>query len=206
MSDSNTAVWLHGSMGTGKSYVTHTGIEDRKKLSASGSKFALAYFYFDGATRTEGGHHEISTLNILACLAKQIVAKASSKQLPEPILDLYDEEAHERSSPSESRCLKLLSDLCGRLSTLTLVFDGLDECPLAVQRDLLTKLQSIFSTSEATVKIFIASHKEGDILEMVNERFTTDIDITRWTEEAINKMVEIEVLASSKSCSQITLL
>jgi hypothetical protein len=197
--DSNTALWLHGSMGTGKSCVTYTAIEDRKKIcSASGSKFALAYFYFDGATKSVGGRYEMTTPNIFACLLKQIIAKANSEKLPEPLLELYENEAHERSGPSENDCLKLLSELCKCLSTVTFMFDGLDECPPVMQRNFLEKLRSIFDTSEATVKLFIASRKEGDIPDMLKHWFT-DIDITRWTKEAIDEMIQTEVLSSSKS-------
>lgn len=64
------------------------------------------------------------------------------------------------------------------------VFDGLDECPLPVQRDLLTKLQNITNSLEATVKTFIASRKEGDIADMVEEWFTGHVDITQCTEQA----------------------
>jgi hypothetical protein len=200
--DKNAALWLYGSMGTGKSSVTHTVIEDRKKLSAdSGPKFALAYFYFDGATRMEGGRYEINSLNILACLVKQAVAKASSQKLPEALLELYNKKVHERSGLTESQCLELLLELCGRLSTITVVFDGLDECPLPVQRDLLTKLRNISNSSEATVKIFIASRKEGDIADMVEEWFTGYIDITQCTEQAINEMIRAEVCAASMNAA-----
>jgi hypothetical protein len=197
--DSNTALWLHGSMGTGKSCATYTAIEDRRKIcSASGSRFALAYFYFDGATRSKGERYEMTTSNIFACLLKQIIAKANSEKLPEPLLKLYNNEAHERSGPSEDDCLKLLSELCKCLSTVTFMFDGLDECPPAMQRDFLEKLRSIFNTSEATVKLFIASRKEGDIPDMLKWWFA-DIDITQWTKEAIAEMIQTEVLTSSKS-------
>ena len=168
--DESSGLWLRGPMGTGKSYLAHAVIEDRKKsCSELGPSLALAYFYCDGAELKEDARHQLSSENILACITKQILMHVADTTLPEPAIKLYESNYQKTQKPTEVQCIKLISDVLAQLSVLTLILDGLDECPLPVQSKLLLVLQKVCDGSQALTKIFVSSRDEGDIKRMLGE-------------------------------------
>lgn len=113
-----------------------------------------------------GVRHQLNTENILACIALQIIMHGGSTHLPEPVIQLYKSHYQTTEGPTEAQCVELITNLSAQLSVLTVVLDGVDECPLAVQSELLLGLQQVCDALRAPAKIFISSRDEKLVLTL----------------------------------------
>jgi hypothetical protein len=117
------------------------------------------------------------------------------ERLPEAVIQLYEGKHQKASGPMANQCIDLLLSCSNQLSiiSITIILDGLDECPPAVQQDLLLILKDIFGEHNLVVKILIASRQEGYIENILDGWFAKHVNVVKHTEAAIKKMIDRKV-------------
>jgi hypothetical protein len=199
-SDDSDRIWLFGSMGTGKSFIAHEVIEDRKLACKElGWSFILAYFYCDAVNERKEERFELTTENIIACILKQVMISVKTTQLPQAACKLYEDHHDGARGPTESQCLDLLSAVANQLSMVTLVIDGLDECESSVQEELLQTLKTKLEFLQIPVKICISSRHEHGIEESLMDWVTNRVNIVDHSKAALHKMIEEKVKEASST-------
>ena len=156
----NSALWIYGIPGAGKTILSSLIIEELFSTKTSG----VAYFYCD--------YKNVDTqnqANVLGSLIGQLAL-----QSPEALIDAstFYEAHHPKGKPPSRPTAKQLGSLLQSLSknfaAATIVVDGLDECgsaPGIDRTELVRILSSLHDENAGSVRTLIVSRKEGDIHE-----------------------------------------
>jgi hypothetical protein len=151
---------------------------------------------------------------ILASLARQLSVDGPAQSLLQPSIQLYKEkevQGFASGSLSIKESCNLIVRLTERSSQTVLVIDALDECSPETRSDLLDALKAIIDASKKTVKIFISSRNDQDIvfhlthhpnLEISSDRNSNDI--TRFViKEAKRLIIAGKLLRHSTSRTEM---
>lgn len=122
---------------------------------------AVAYFYCD---RSEPERRDPS--EIMRAIIKQLSFNPRSNGFLAPIVDEYKKRQKTQASGSLmfKECHDILVQLLGFYSQTTIIIDALDESDPDKRTDLLHELQTLLSSSDNLVKIFVSSRDDGDIV------------------------------------------
>jgi hypothetical protein len=167
--------WLHGFMGSGKSWLAHAVIEDIKSnaISRNGA-VGLAYFYCDGSSVQEAS--DIANAeNILRCLAKQLSHVGNAGRLMDNLTTLY-QTTHQQGDISDKQCKALLQDLINESEKTVIIIDGLDECLEDVQSSLMTAIVSLTELCTSPLLTFISSRQTRFISDLFKDHDPTELD------------------------------
>lgn len=160
--EANSALWLYGIPGAGKTILSSAVIEEAKILAHQRPRHAIAYYYCEHRLKET---QQLS--NILGSMIKQLCA-GSDDAYDE--LDAFYTKYHEKSNhlvPASSEDLgKLLKRLSRHFECVMIVVDGLDECALPEERNLMLELFStLHAPDQGNIRAVYASRDEIDIRE-----------------------------------------
>ncbi|KAK7419209.1 hypothetical protein QQZ08_010978 [Neonectria magnoliae] len=174
--NSPAILWLQGSPGAGKTFLTSRVIDHvQAQLESSPNEEGFAYFY---CSRNE--EERRSPLSVLRSYVRQLSTSVRNPaHMRKPLRD-FCSEARLRGS-----------DL--GLDT-TLILDALDECDPTSRWQLVEMMQHLVSKSEQPRKIFISSRPDDDIKRYFTSRPNVEIkatdnqrDIETFVNEEIDK-------------------
>ncbi|KAH6880898.1 hypothetical protein BKA70DRAFT_187284 [Coprinopsis sp. MPI-PUGE-AT-0042] len=138
-------LWGFGNLGAGKTVLTSIVIQDLEdRPEAPEGPFCVCYIYFrnsvDPATEV---------CDLLEILVKQTVE--NHRSCLRLAYQLYTRHIYEQTRPTEVELLQLLQGFTERMAATFYVLEALNEAPVQLQFDLVTKLASL------NVKLFITS-------------------------------------------------
>jgi hypothetical protein len=152
-----TMLWLNGMAGTGKTAIASTFARNMEEQGILG-----ATFFID---RQEAQRRDLS--RIVQTLAYDL-AKNNHRQLEVVWTVLCNDPTFERLSYHEQMRLLIKNPLdVGRLETLVIVIDGLDECGASNVAALLKSL--VASLARHPIKLFVTSRNEVEIIGVFHD-------------------------------------
>ena len=190
-SSSPRTLWLHGFMGSGKSCLSHVVVEDFKAKTQDNVRQQLAFFYCDGTDKQTASEITDATI-ILRSLVKQLSSTSRTEELKTSIVRMYD-ELQGRADLNQNQSVQLLLDLIKDSTDTTFVIDGLDECPLPVQRNLMKSLKEILQRAVQTVWIFVASRRMANIRNLLEDVDPFEINVAEHNTADINNLITTRV-------------
>ncbi|KAM6484265.1 hypothetical protein HDV62DRAFT_389352 [Trichoderma sp. SZMC 28011] len=160
-SSCSSTLWLQGSIGAGKSYLTSKVIDryffDNEAQGKTDEGFAYFYCSRSDTTRRDPKSVYQSYIRQLSQLNHYPTGMHKN------IFDLYRKAKKEQRQLSMPECKAALSELLKSYPRTTLVLDALDECEVDARKEIVLVLRSLATDAERPVKIYIASRKEPDI-------------------------------------------
>ncbi|GLA54743.1 hypothetical protein AnigIFM63604_000889 [Aspergillus niger] len=176
-SSSSAVLWLRGSPGVGKTFLTSRVIDHvQDTLTRVPNDEGFAYFY---CNRTED--NRTRPLAVAQSYVRQLSAsasKSSSLYIQSRLRSTYRELRMSAEDLDFKRCRTLLTESLNLYPRTTLVLDAFDECDPASRGDLLQLFQDLLSSSTRPVKLFIASRPDGDVQQQVRSHANIDIQAT----------------------------
>ncbi|KAK9425528.1 putative NACHT domain-containing protein [Seiridium unicorne] len=198
--ESSVVLWLHGSPGAGKTYLTSSVIDHFQSLHEKpAEEEGFAFFY---CNRNEEIRRK--PLEILQCLVRQLSSAAGqTKQMRKTLYDLCIAEKRTGSDLSLRHCREQLLQSVNLYAKTTLVLDALDECDLDSRAELTKTFEILLSQSRRPLRIFISSRRDRDINAQFSSKPNIEIqaahnkeDIRRFVDEEIIKYERWEDMSS----------
>jgi ankyrin repeat protein len=193
-SEDSSTFLLHGFMGSGKSCLAHAVIEDLKSTLQPDNAELLAYFYCD-STNNEGRSQIESATNILRSFLKQLSRPAGGGFHAAAVVEAYEENSH-KADLTEERTVYLIGHVVQNSNCTILVIDGLDECPLQVQIDLIRNLKEFVglrTKNDHGVKLFISSRHTQLIEDSLYQFKPSPVDAAKHNQGDISKLIHLRV-------------
>ncbi|KAL6825903.1 hypothetical protein J3E69DRAFT_335339 [Trichoderma sp. SZMC 28015] len=160
-SSCSSTLWLQGSIGAGKSYLTSKVIDryvfDNEAQGKNNEGFAYFYCSRSDTARRDPKFIYQSYIRQLAQLNHYPTGMHKS------ISDLYRKAKKGQRQLTIPECKTALSELLKSYPRTTLVLDALDECEVVSRREIVLVLRSLATDAERPVKVYIASRREPDI-------------------------------------------
>ncbi|EHK49555.1 hypothetical protein TRIATDRAFT_235024 [Trichoderma atroviride IMI 206040] len=178
---SSTILWLKGTVGTGKTYLTWRAIEYVKATLEEGSgNEGFAFFYCSrSATSLQ------DPLVILRSFVRQLFDKASETGYNRLIQKRKVAENEGRSLGLKD-CKELILELINLYSKSTIILDALDEASsTSTNQNLAEILIGILDKAKKPVKLFISSRPDREYLQAFKANATITI-------ESNNQQADIE--------------
>ncbi|RDL30188.1 uncharacterized protein BP5553_10466 [Venustampulla echinocandica] len=150
-SSADGVLLLEGSVGTGKSSITFSVIEDSLKNPGGGH---LAFFYCSKST----GVDQDLTLSILKSFLRQCATNVEEGSIHSTIREFHDdnkERCPEKCDLGSEECFPQLKDIVNASRHLTIVIDALDECQDL--DDLLSNIEELRREAGDKLRIFLTS-------------------------------------------------
>ncbi|GLB07793.1 hypothetical protein AtubIFM57258_003158 [Aspergillus tubingensis] len=155
-SSSSAVLWLRGSPGVGKTFLTSKVIDHvQYNLARTSKDEGFAYFY---CNRFE----DIRTRPLA-------VAQSYVRQLSFSANETNSGKAYSK---------ELMSEFLNIYPRTTLVLDAFDECDPASRGDLLELFEKLLSSSTRPVKLFIASRPDADVQQQVRSHPNIEVRAT----------------------------
>ncbi|OAL55020.1 hypothetical protein IQ07DRAFT_608823 [Pyrenochaeta sp. DS3sAY3a] len=203
----SSILWLHGSLGTGKSKLVSIVIEDALKSFEAGHSSKPVFFY---CSRNPAEPTRSDPKAILASLARQLSLLEPEKRLLKPTVDLFKRDEAEGFSSGQlqiEECCSLIMQLIELHPHMTIVIDAMDECDPTKRPDLIQALEHILKESSRLVKIFVTSRDDGDIVMKLSNYPNLTIssqrngaDIARFVAVEVERLIQARrLLAYSNS-------
>ncbi|KAJ5649099.1 uncharacterized protein N7484_002822 [Penicillium longicatenatum] len=198
-----TFLWLQGSIGTGKTFITSKAIDHTLNgLKSQWDHVGFAYFY---CNRNEDSRKD--PLCVLQSYVRQLSTAVGAPGYMRKSLQVASEEARRRASHFgvEECKTQLLESISGYSQTI-LILDALDECDPISRCKLIEAICDLVSKSDRPIKVFISSRPDSDIkhalrswpyievLAMDNER-----DIERFAYLQIEQILELPTEADIRN-------
>ena len=145
-----SSLWLASGVGTGKTILTSTVIENHLKDFSR----PLAYFYCTGASGSAGT--EATAEEILKSLLRQF---ATCSEIGLVLVRSHWEKLHQQRTLTRVEVLQLLRDIIESEETLeaTIIVDGLDEMSFESLKSLLGSFASLLAAKRGILKVFASS-------------------------------------------------
>jgi len=143
-------LWLEGGVGTGKSSITFSIIEDMMRES----KGRLAFFYCSKST----GVDQDQTVTIIRSLLRQCARSVNGASLHSTIRSFYKDNKPRNPDKCDlgiDECFEPLTEVIGLDEQTSLVVDALDECKDL--DNLLCNLKELWNRSGRKLRIFFTS-------------------------------------------------
>ncbi|OQD98394.1 hypothetical protein PENSOL_c009G01438 [Penicillium solitum] len=184
---SSAVLWLQGSMGAGKTYLTSKVIDYIQGLLKSSSPdTGFAYFY---CNRNEEERRD--PLSILQSCVRQLSTAVGSTGHIRKSLQVVSDEARRQGSHFglEAYKTQLLESVNGYSQT-SIIIDALDECYEHSRWQLIDVIRELVSKSDRPLKVFISSRPD----EYIKTQFSgKSIEI-----HAINNQDDIEKFVNAE--------
>ncbi|KAK4059664.1 hypothetical protein Trihar35433_10711 [Trichoderma harzianum] len=194
-SSCSSTLWLQGSIGAGKSYLTSKVIDryffDNDAQGKNDEGFAYFYCSRSDTTRRDPKSVYQSYIRQLSQLNHYPTGMHKN------IFDLYRKAKKEQRQLSMPECKAALSELLKSYPRTTLVLDALDECEVDARKEIVLVLRSLATDAERPVKVYIASRREPDIERNLGSENLIEIgtsdnkgDIEKYIEQEMKKFSE----------------
>ncbi|KAJ5154789.1 Major facilitator superfamily domain general substrate transporter [Penicillium coprophilum] len=157
MSRQNATLWLQGSLGTGKTYLTSKVIEQLLKTTMPWEGFA--YYY---CKRTRGRGDEKPD-DIIRSLFRQLAVPGQGSHISKDVQDLFLQYKDKTSSPDINTCKEQLLKLINQYGRTTIVLDALDECDKVTRKMLFNVISDLGTKSEKPMRVFFSARPDPDI-------------------------------------------
>lgn len=174
----NSALWLYGIPGCGKTVLSSTIIEDLEKTFPSAT---LLYFYFDFSD-----DRKQKLDNMVRSLVSQLYWK--SKNARKQLDSLFSSCEDGKRQPTQELLCQVLLQMMGSSEGVCIVLDALDECQTRTgsrTEGLLSWVKDLLGSGQNNVRLIATSRSEQDIQstlgEMIDEdhRIPIQSDLTR---------------------------
>ncbi|KAI9647697.1 hypothetical protein NHQ30_004082 [Ciborinia camelliae] len=167
----SSILWLSGIAGSGKSFLASSVIDDLHRnptlLGANGTA-SIAYFYCSLNTAEPA---RSNPEEILRSILEQLASTSDSTgpRIRDPVLEVYEKtkQMNRGREPKAPLSIKETTETLLRVFRETpafLIIDALDECNPVNRCDLISIFKTIVAASDSTVKIFISSRRDGNIV------------------------------------------
>jgi hypothetical protein len=160
----NSAIWLYGIPGAGKTILSSLVIEEVFSLQDNG----VAFYYCDYKNAASQ-----EPTNVLGSLVRQLALQETL--VLTKVKDFYNSHhpaGRPSSRPTEQDLGFLLQDISNSFAEVTIILDGLDECgssPGIERSELVRILSTLHDEHAGSIRIAIASRQEHDIEECFGE-------------------------------------
>lgn len=161
LEDSNSALWIYGIPGAGKTILSTLVVDEvltRKRSNSIGT----AYFY----VRHDDRSSQILS-NVLGSLIAQLARQTSAAL--DDVVELYQQHYREVQGTTcleDEKFISLLFDISNHFEDTFIMIDGLDECGSPLDRDrkrLINALAKIHHNRSCQIHMLIFSRDELDI-------------------------------------------
>ncbi|KGO42946.1 Major facilitator superfamily domain, general substrate transporter [Penicillium expansum] len=166
MSEEKATLWLQGSLGTGKTYLTSKIIDHLLKTTLPWE--GLAYYY---CKRTEG-HRDEKPDDVIRSLFRQLAAPDQNSKISKDVQSLFLQMKNKTSSPDINICKEQLVKLVNEYSRTTIVLDALDECDKRTRKVLFDFIDRLQSCSEKPIRVFFSARPDPDIKKPFGDHST----------------------------------
>ncbi|KAJ5535881.1 hypothetical protein N7513_009067 [Penicillium frequentans] len=189
--NSSAVLWLQGSIGTGKTFLTSMVIDHAMDhLKRSKNHTGFAYFY---CNRNEDSRRD--PLCVLQSYVRQLsTAVGRSGHMRRSLQVASDEARRQASQFGIKDCESQLLESVNGYSQTIFVLDALDECEPDSRYQLIKAIGDLVSKSDRLVKVFISSRPDIDIKNAFKYRSSIEIlamdnecDIEKFVNEEIEK-------------------
>ncbi|KAM0257949.1 hypothetical protein ACHAQJ_004107 [Trichoderma viride] len=181
---SSTLLWLKGTVGTGKTYLTWRVVDYVKTLHESSYNEGFAFFYCN-----RSGTSLQDPLVILRSLVRQLFDKASELGYSR-LIQKCDTAKNEGRGLSLKDCKELILHFINLYSKTTIVLDALDESSdTSTNNNLAVILIEIMDKAKKPIKIFMSSRPDREYLEAFEASATITVDASN-QEDDIEKYLE----------------
>lgn len=162
----NSALWLSGYAGVGKTVLTSASIEVIENRISIRQKDGLAYFYCDYKNSDTQ-----NARNILRSLIQQ--AAMQSDDSLSSLLDFMEKLGLSRCHLSLQDLQDLLLSIIDHFDTFFVIIDALDECSDKRRHEVLDVLLRLRKCS--TIKLLATSREDPDIAEALESFAKVDV-------------------------------
>ncbi|KAJ5912527.1 hypothetical protein N7504_001410 [Penicillium tannophilum] len=189
--NSSAVLWLQGSIGTGKTFLTSMVIDHAMDyLEHSQDNAGFAYFY---CNRNEGSRRD--PLCVLQSYVRQLSTAVGRPGHMRKSLQVASDEASRQASHFGIKdCESQLLESVNGYSQTIFILDALDECEPGSRYQLIQAIGDLISKSDSFVKVFISSRPDIDIKNAFENRSSIEIlamdnecDIEKFVNEEIEK-------------------
>ncbi|KAK5989805.1 hypothetical protein PT974_08066 [Cladobotryum mycophilum] len=169
---SSTLLWLKGTVGTGKTYLTNRVVSHIEEiLEGSRHDEGFAFFYCN-----RSGPSMQDPLVILKSFVRQLSSTAhDSKNMRATLIEQCERAKEKGTDLSYKHCEELILESLNSYSKTTLVLDALDESDIT-SHNLAASLIKMLEKSTKPVKIFISSRPDREFLEVFETWSTIVVD------------------------------
>ncbi|KAL5331179.1 hypothetical protein ACEPPN_000708 [Leptodophora sp. 'Broadleaf-Isolate-01'] len=187
---SSVILWLQGSPGAGKTFLTSKVIDHvRSRLQSSLSQEGFAFFYCN-----RGEEERQEPLSVLRSYTRQLSTTAGHpEEMRKKLRALWRETTLRGSDLGFEACREQLFESVNLYPRTTLVLDALDECDPGSRRKLIDAIKLLLSKSERPLKVFISSRPDRDIRFQFLSGPNIEIQ-ARHNEKDIRKFVYEEII------------
>ncbi|KAI1426827.1 ankyrin repeat-containing domain protein [Xylaria sp. FL1777] len=188
--NSSVILWLQGSPGAGKTFLTSKVINHTQdRLESSPNQEGLAFFYCD-----RNDEERRNPLSVLQSYVRQLSSTVEHPGSVRPqLLSLYKQKRQKASELSFDDCANQLLESVNLYRKTTLVLDALDECDPDSRKKIIKTIEDLLSASKRPLKIFISSRPDRDIRSKFRDKPNIDIQATH-NEDDIRKFVHEEII------------
>ncbi|KAI0817325.1 hypothetical protein GGR55DRAFT_12746 [Xylaria sp. FL0064] len=188
--DSSVILWLQGSPGAGKTFLTSKVItHTQARLEAAQNQEGFAFFYCD-----RNDEERRNPLSVLKSYVRQLSTTAENPERVGPQLLKFCKKL--RQSASElgfDDCANQLLESVNLYRKTTLILDALDECEPGSRRNIIKTIEALSSKSQRPLKMFISSRPDRDIRSKFLNKPNIEIEATR-NDEDIRKYINEEII------------
>ncbi|KAI1281178.1 hypothetical protein F5Y07DRAFT_321402 [Xylaria sp. FL0933] len=173
--DSSVILWLQGSPGAGKTFltskvITHTQVRLKQKRNQEG----FAFFYCD-----RNDEQRRDPLSVLQSYVRQLSTTIENPECVRPQLLGFCKKLRQNASGlGFDDCADQLLESVNLYRKTTLVLDALDECEPDSRKSIIKTMEVLLSKSQQPLKIFISSRPDRDIRSRFLDR--PNIEIEAW--------------------------
>ncbi|PTB67230.1 ankyrin, partial [Trichoderma citrinoviride] len=179
--ESSAILWLHGTVGMGKSFLASSVVDHFLNPHDAASKSAapdaeddqgFAFFY------CERGSADLSEpISVLRSFVRQLsIVPCYPNLMQNKYIQLYREKRKQGSNLSIKECRDQLLVSANLYPRTTLILDGLDECNPEERWKLIDVLSELVNQAENSVKLFISSRREQDIAAHLDSHNVIEIN------------------------------
>ena len=137
---------------------------------AGSHKCPVAYFYCSRTAKPQPADPDM----IMSCILKQLASSPSTDEpIRLPVVAEYDKRAGDLDADAEpaplyvTESVELSLELCHN-NPAYIVIDALDECDERRRHELINAVDQIVSRSQKTVKVFLSSRSDTDVVRVVS--------------------------------------
>ncbi|KAK5655319.1 hypothetical protein OQA88_5886 [Cercophora sp. LCS_1] len=151
--DNRSILWLYGSFGTGKTYLTSKVIDHLAVATESDETSALAYLYL-GSIKSPSTQPVTTILRGLLC---QLAGSVHGDDIVlESLRGEWKKFRMRASEPNLATCIGWFSEAVNLRDLTTLVLDGVEKLDIPVAQSLLLSLQDIVDHSSSRLRVFVS--------------------------------------------------
>ncbi|KAE9398173.1 hypothetical protein BT96DRAFT_40006 [Gymnopus androsaceus JB14] len=149
----NSLLWLQGDVGSGKSVLVSTVINDLRGLDAYENQL-VAFYFFDSRDASKQNFN-----NLVSTLLSQLLSTTMQEEIYLAIWKLYNIHENFKSKPSDRELIATLKDVISilKVNSLFVIIDGLDEMETQSFKPLFQLMEELSTVAYSHLHMLIAS-------------------------------------------------